>query len=1182
MGEKTKIRSRIACLSAAVAVFMYGGAGARATDLTWDSDPVTPAVQDGDGNWNLTSANWFDGVNNVTWTNSPPDSAFFGNATNVFSGAATPHNIDFADPSVMTPPALTVQNLVLGVAADGATYNFSDFGGGSLTIAGSVTKTAPGGTLQFLLSSGPLTLAAGDNSVALADSPGDVAELSVNGTLAGSGNLILDNTSTYDAFGTLVLNGANTYTGATTITKGRIVITTASGLGATSAGTSIGEFGTLGIGGAQTTVVGPLDIAEPITITRSLYSEAGGDYGRYDGAIRNDSGDNTLSGPLTLNTSEARFQINGGSLTIPTNLTDGTTSVKISKSGGAVLFLTGTANTYTGGTAMRGGTVAITSDANIGGPTSQLFFDGGYLRVPDSWTDFGAHVVDFGAWAGGVDTPGVSQVFVINQNLTGTNFNKRGVGTVNLNGTNVFNNDNFTDLGTVNISGSTTARSIRIRNGTVVVNSGGTYTTTGSFTSIGIVAGETGTLIVKGTGSVIAANQDFNVSDNANSAGFLTVQDNATLTVAGQFFVAKNNPTSGTMTISDSATVNANKTGQNSLNLGQGTGAVGMLTQSGGTLNVAGEFWVGNNTGGTGLFNHSGGAMNAHDWFVVGRFGAAGALDLSGGTITKDGGGNTEWDVQGGASSTVLIRGTGVYTATTGDVRVGQGGGASCTLLVKDSGSLVVSAGQMWVGNDGGRGIATLQDSASVTVSNNWLAVGRNSGSNGILNLTGNATLTKNGPFDRRLLLGQAGGNGTLNQTGGTLTNTSETWICDGGTGLYDISGGVANVGLVVVGQSGAVTTSATLTVRGTGEFNATSVRLAATGQVKGTINLDGGRLTATEVVSGGAGTGTKTFNFNGGTLRAGANSGAFMQGLTVANVKDGGAVIDTNGFNVTIAQPLIANGTGGLSKIGSGTLTLTGTANTWTGPTSVTGGTLVLASSLTTSSAVNVNGATLQLASDGSSTRVIRTPNVTVSAGTIDLTDNKLITATPVGTASGGVYNGVTGLIQSGRNGGGWGGNGIVTSQTAATTGNFTSIGIATAAQAKLIGATDTAVWGGQTVTGTDTLVMYTYGGDANLDGKINVDDYGRIDSNIGLGTAGWYNGDFNYDGKVNVDDYGVIDSNIGIQGAPFPTAAGLGASTLAGVSAVPEPASIAILGLSAVALLGGRRRRGRRRDII
>jgi MYXO-CTERM domain-containing protein len=104
----------------------------------------------------------------------------------------------------------------------------------------------------------------------------------------------------------------------------------------------------------------------------------------------------------------------------------------------------------------------------------------------------------------------------------------------------------------------------------------------------------------------------------------------------------------------------------------------------------------------------------------------------------------------------------------------------------------------------------------------------------------------------------------------------------------------------------------------------------------------------------------------------------------------------------------------------------------------------------------------------------------------------------------------------------------------------------------------------------------MYTYAGDATLDGKINVDDYGRIDFNVNLGTSGWYNGDFNYDGKINVDDYGIIDFNVGIQGAPFSTAGSVTSVTLAssGVSAVPEPfAPLLALGL----LLPRRRRRAR-----
>src|SRR5213595_4140542 len=102
----------------------------------------------------------------------------------------------------------------------------------------------------------------------------------------------------------------------------------------------------------------------------------------------------------------------------------------------------------------------------------------------------------------------------------------------------------------------------------------------------------------------------------------------------------------------------------------------------------------------------------------------------------------------------------------------------------------------------------------------------------------------------------------------------------------------------------------------------------------------------------------------------------------------------------------------------------------------------------------------------------------------------------------------------------------------------HLTSIGVATAANALGLNFGQTRAWAGLTVTSTETLVMYTYAGDANLDGKINVDDYGRIDFNINLASHGWYNGDFNYDGNINVDDYGIIDFNVGIQGAPFSTA--------------------------------------------
>ena len=76
-----------------------------------------------------------------------------------------------------------------------------------------------------------------------------------------------------------------------------------------------------------------------------------------------------------------------------------------------------------------------------------------------------------------------------------------------------------------------------------------------------------------------------------------------------------------------------------------------------------------------------------------------------------------------------------------------------------------------------------------------------------------------------------------------------------------------------------------------------------------------------------------------------------------------------------------------------------------------------------------------------------------------------------------------------------------------------------------------------GQAVDSTSVLVKFTYAGDANLDGTINIDDYGRIDSSVSQsGTVfGWFNGDFNYDGKIDIDDYGIIDGNVSEQGQPI-----------------------------------------------
>src|SRR6185437_10730046 len=187
------------------------------------------------------------------------------------------------------------------------------------------------------------------------------------------------------------------------------------------------------------------------------------------------------------------------------------------------------------------------------------------------------------------------------------------------------------------------------------------------------------------------------------------------------------------------------------------------------------------------------------------------------------------------------------------------------------------------------------------------------------------------------------------------------------------------------------------------------------------------------------------------------------------------------------------------------------------------------------------------------------------------DLSNGKLIaTSASVGSWNGSNYSGVSGLINSARNGGAWNGGGITTSMTAAKSpGLLTTLAVATAGE---LGKTS---FGGSSVGPSDVLVMYTYAGDANLDGRIDADDYFQIDSHVNdtvNSDMSYRNGDFNYDGVVNGDDYFIIDSNFGAQGAGFSDGA-----ALSGVSSVPEPAATGLL-IGAGLLLGGRRRRAGR----
>ncbi len=61
---------------------------------------------------------------------------------------------------------------------------------------------------------------------------------------------------------------------------------------------------------------------------------------------------------------------------------------------------------------------------------------------------------------------------------------------------------------------------------------------------------------------------------------------------------------------------------------------------------------------------------------------------------------------------------------------------------------------------------------------------------------------------------------------------------------------------------------------------------------------------------------------------------------------------------------------------------------------------------------------------------------------------------------------------------------------------------------------------------------VLVALGGDADMNGAVNVGDLGILAGNYGTddGSADWSTGDFNHDGDVNVGDLGILAANYGL----------------------------------------------------
>ena len=484
-----------------------------------------------------------------------------------------------------------------------------------------------------------------------------------------------------------------------------------------------------------------------------------------------------------------------------------------------------------------------------------------------------------------------------------------------------------------------------------------------------------------------------------------------------------------------------------------------------------------------------------------------------------------------GSSGTGTFQYDSTATSTFGAIVVGNGTGTAGSTLNQTAGTIIGTSLTLNNGYTGsGTGFVSLSGgtttiSGAVVISNatandNTLSTFTISG-NGVLNANGGLKLTGL-PGTGRYADGQFVQNGgTVNVAGssgllltqGTLGNTARR------RGEYDLNGGTLYVNIInstSTGASDAVGTfsfgGGTLKATGnTASFWANSAQTTATITSAGATIDDGGyAITIGQVLQGDGslakvGEGALTLSgensYSGGTTISGgklqmgasgvlADTGTVTIGVGTATfdvnnmVETIGALVGSSGGTVSLGTGALTvnqtgatafngviTGAGSLTKTGVGVLTLGG-ANSYTGATTISGGTLALGSSdrLSDSSAVIINAS-----------------NATFDLGGYSDTIGSLAGSGTVTLGAGGVLT--TGDGISTEYAGAISGSGSVTKQGAGTwtlTGNNTHSGLTTVSAGKLMlnNTSGVGLASSVSVGGSATL-----GGKGTLSGAVSVD---------------------------------------------------------------------------------------------
>ena len=697
------------------------------------------------------------------------------------------------------------------------------------------------------------------------------------------------------------------------------------------------------------------------------------------------------------------------------------------KQGGGTLVMS-RPNTYTGATVISDGTLQLGA-ANVIANASAVTVASG------ATFDLNNHAETVGSIGGAGNITLGSATLTAGGDATTTDFSgvvsgtgglkKAGAGVLSLSGANTY-------TGTTTISGGT----LRAVGGAAIgdasqvslANTAGAVLDLGNDETIGNLSGG-------------GANGG-NVTLNGNT---LTVNESATKTFAGVI----------------SGAGGLSKEGSGTLKLSRSNAYTGTTAINAGALQLSANDVLADAT--HVVVNGGTLSMASHRDTVAGVQLIAGSITGSSGVLTS----TSDFDLQSGTAGTKLAGAVSLNKST--------------------GGTVVLSASNTYTGatniNDGTLRLGAanrIPDASAVTVAsgstldlnNRSDAVGSIAGAGSIT--LGTATLTSGGAGTSTEFSGSISGTGALTKTGsGTLTLSGANTY----SGRTTVSGGVLHtLGGSAIGDASQVNLANTAGVLLDLGDDETIGNLSGGGANGGNIDLHGNRLTVNEA-------GTTTFagiaSGSGGLTKQGGGRLTLSKantytGLTSINagtlvLAGGAAIVDTgavslnggelrvssnetigrldaaSGTTVTLnrnltfgdaADTTIAatiGGTRALIKRGTGAVTLSG-ANTYSGATSVTAGTLVAANAAalgaTTSGTTIASGATLQItdAALGAEPVTLNAAGATgigalVGTGTASLAGViTFASATTIGAASAGdrltlnaAVNGAQALTQAG-----------------------------------------------------------------------------------------------------------------------------------------------------------------------